>query len=335
MKKQLRITLLVDDGYYHEDDPGYDGLTKQSASEMEFFVARALRNNGHKLSVLPYREPLPGFIDALLQLKPQLVFNLAQHSRLNRRGEAWIASVLELLQLKYTGSDAAASLLTLDKKTCKDILTANGIQVPDYQLITAHTASLPDTASFPLIIKPNFEGGSEGIHTNNLVKDIAQFNKVKNQLLKKYETLIAEKFIEGREVTVGVLGNGSAIHVFTPRELFFGANTVKKEWFMTAVFKENEAYRKKLKTGCRDMEGSQTLIQTVQHTAANVFKVLQLRDYARIDFRVTENEEIYVLDVNVNPTLKPGDHSIFDPWNGMRFGVFIQKIVDVAMARYI
>jgi D-alanine-D-alanine ligase len=333
MKKQLRITLLVDDEYYHPGDPEYLGLTKQSADEMEFFVVQALRSNGHTLCILPYREPLPQFIEALLQSKPQLVFNLAQHHRFNRRGEAWIASVLELLQLKYTGADAAASLLALDKKMCKDVLSSNGITVPGYSLITAAEQMIRDHLHFPLILKPNFEGGSEGIKTSSLVKNITQFEKIKKQQLDKYGTLIAESFIEGREVTAGVLGNGSTLHVFTPRELFFPAGKIKKGWFMTAKFKEDEAYRKELQTGCRDMQGSKTLINAVKETVAKTFKVLQLRDYARIDLRINGNEEIYVLDVNVNPTLKPGNHSIFDPWNGMPFDVFIQKIVAAAMAR--
>jgi D-alanine-D-alanine ligase len=103
---------------------------------------------------------------------------------------------------------------------------------------------------------------------------------------------------------------------------------------MTAKFKEDEAYRKKLQTGCRDMQGSGALIKAVKKTVEKTFTVLQLRDYARVDLRVTANEELYVLDVNVNPTLKPGNHSIFDPWNGMPFDIFIQKIVAAAMARY-
>jgi D-alanine-D-alanine ligase len=334
MKKQLRISLLVDDEYYHPSDPEYLGLTKQSADEMEFFVARALRSNGHNVSILPYREPLPKFIDALLQSKPQLVFNLAQHHRFNRRGEAWIASVLELLQLKYTGADAAASLLALDKKMCKDVLSSNGIRVPSYSLITTTTKKLPGNLDFPVILKPNFEGGSEGIKSSSLVKNVAQFESVKKPLLKTYGTLIAEGFIEGSEVTVGVLGNDSSIHIFEPRELFFAGGAIKKRWFMTEKFKVDEAYRKKLQTGCRDMQGSGALIKAVKKTVEKAFKVLQLRDYARIDLRVTANEEEYVLDVNVNPTLKPGHHSIFDPWNGMPFDVFIQKIVTTAMARY-
>jgi D-alanine-D-alanine ligase len=334
MKKQLRITLLVDDEYYHPTDPEYLGLTKQSVHEMEFFVAQALRNNGHAVSILPYREPLPQFIAALLQSKPGLVFNLAQHHRLNRRGEAWIASVLELLQLKYTGADAAASLLALDKKMSKDVLQSNGIKVPGCSLITKNTESLPGNLSFPIILKPNFEGGSEGIMATSLAKNIVQFESIKKQLLKTYGTLIAESFIEGSEVTAGVLGNGNSIHVCQPRELFFARGVIKKGWFMTAKFKEDEGYRKKLQTGCRDMQGSRALIKVVKETVKKVYEVLQLRDYARIDLRVTANEEVYVLDVNVNPTLKPGHHSIFDPWNGMHFDVFIQKIVAAALARY-
>lgn len=329
---KLRITMLVDDEYFYSGDPEYLGLTKLSRQQTEFFVAQSLRQNGHTVLVLPFREPVMDFTARLLESKPNLVFNLVQHFRHERNGEAYVASLLDLLRLKYTGCDPIASVLTTNKALCKDILRSNHINVPCYFEITKEKA-IPVNPIFPLIVKPNHEGGSEGIFFRNLVYTLEQLHRISTRMLNKYDSLIAESFIRGKEITVGLVGNGTDIHVFPPRELIFPKKN-KKDWFLALKVKEQEAYRKKMHIYSQDLCCNKSVQNEIKNISQKVFTVLKLRDYARIDFRVTPECGIYVIDVNVNPTLKPSTHSFFKPWNGISFSNVIRKITNTALKRY-
>jgi len=278
-------------------------------------IKKAIEANGHKVHMVEANE------EAYIKLKKlkdagqvDLVFNIAEGFYGEAR-EAQIPAMLEMLQIPYTGSGPQTLSITLDKSRTKEILSYHKVPCSEFQVFYSRNDSLRKGLNFPLIVKPIREGSSKGIMDNCVVKDRKQLNKKLEEMLKKYkQPVIAEEFLNGREFTVGLIEKNGVPTVLPIIEVSFddlpkGMNKIdsyESKWFyddpskgldpLTCPAKISKEFEKKIKEVC-----------------LGAFKVLNCKDFARMDLRLDKKGIPKILDINSLPGLIP------DPKENSRF----------------
>ncbi len=311
----------------------------QPEPEMEYQVAGALVENGHEILLVGVHDDPREILNQCAQWKPELVMNCAE----SFRGEAGLdhlfPALLEAGGYRYTGSPPLALQVTRDKAMSKKILAFHGIQVPDFVTYrtTDSVTEAPDLR-FPLIVKPLSTDASVGIAQASVVEDKGALTERVNFVHERFEQpAIAEEFIPGRELYASILGNDQRLEILPLTELIFDKDkTEPEERIATQSAKWDEPYRKR--KGIKNVFArpvSAAARERIEMICTTAFRALWLRDYARIDFRLTEEDEVWVLEANANPFIARG-HEISNAAEkaGMPYPAFIQRIVDEAVARY-
>jgi len=303
-------------------------------------LAGALRTLGHETESLVVDREIDALAGALRQHAPDLVFNLAESFRGKSALESNVAALLNLIDYRYTGSSPAGLFLAGDKSLTKKVLRFHGIQTPEFATLYRGAVDWAGDLTFPVIVKPPQEDASLGITSASVVREIKDLFARIDELQSEYQTpVLVEQFIEGREFYVGVLGNANpeALPVI---ELDFSAFPADRPRIASWNAKWGE-----------DGEGSgaefagtesifptnlpEELVDRMRHVAVEAFNALRLRDYARIDLRVSESGEIYVIEVNPNCYLeRESEFSRAAKQHGLEYDALIARIVDLATARY-
>ncbi len=263
-------------------------------------LAGVLRRLGHEVEILGDGRPL---LERLLSDPPDFVFNLAEGEGVGRSREARVPALLEMLRIPYSGSDPLTLAVTLDKDCAKRLVASHGVAVPRGVVVEPGDDLLPliDRAQLqlPLIVKPAWEGSSKGIHATSLVEHLLDLPVVVATAQRAHrQPVLVEEFIDGVEVTVGVLGNdppevlGMMEVVPLQRERpFIYSLAVKRDW------------QRQVRYRCPPelpAEAHSALAQA----ALTVYRSLGCRDVARIDFRCTRTTP-YFLEVNPLPGINP------------------------------
>lgn len=263
-------------------------------------LADAMRRLGHEVHLVDVTGPASRLVARLESLKPDLVFNTAEGSH-GRYREAFYPALFEQLRLPFTGSDAYTCAITLDKQASKLMLASRGVQTPKWAFVSNEEDSWAEAGlRFPIIVKPNFEGSSKGITQASIVEDETALAALVEELLPRYESgLLLEEFIEGRDVTVPYL---ESYGVLPPASYRF--DTSDRRW---------DIYDYELKNEKSDSVSVETpadvtdaVRQKLESTTQEVVNALGIRDLARVDFRLTEYDEIFFIEVNALPSLEPG-----------------------------
>jgi D-alanine-D-alanine ligase len=276
-----------------------------------------------------------GIVDKLKQDKIDFVFNIAEgYSGRNR--ESHIPSLLEMLHMPYSGSDPLTLGLTLDKIMTKKIALQAGIPVPRYKAIqTLHDLQgLEGKLHYPLITKPAWEGSSKGIYDSSKVFTRKELEISIGSLLEKYpcQPLLVEEYIEGREITVGVIGNDNP-------EILGLMEIVNKKKPGGDVFYSLETKRhwKELVEYACPPSLNRVLDNHIRYRALTAFREFGCRDIARIDFRISEKRhKLFMLEVNPLPGLSPeyADLVIMARARGLSYEELIMSILNQALSRY-
>lgn len=263
-----------------------------------------------------------------------IVFNIAE-GIMGRGREAQVPALLNMLKLPFTGSDETTLCLALDKALTKRILSTYHIKTPRYLLVKADDFSIQSPKlKYPLIVKPNAEGSSKGVSDTCVVSTKSELVA---QLRKNHELyhsdLLIEEYIKGREFTVGLLGNNSDVHVFEPMEIVYNRNTQKD--FQVYSYQVKQAYQEYVSYKCPSTI-DQEVISKMKLIAKKIFHILACRDFARLDFRVTDNNEIYFIEINPLPGLASGysDYPMLAEFCGVKYDTLIRSILKVGAARY-
>ena len=293
-------------------------------------------------------EAVPDLPGRLAAHRPDIVFNIAEGIR-GRSREGQIPAILEYLDIPYTGSDATALGVSLDKAMTKELLTFFHVRTPRFALIRAESIRdadesgdrrVPDLKIFgppgglayPVLIKPNTEGSGKGVDASSLVYDDVSMRRVVIEEIARYgEDILAEEYVAGREFTVGILGNGSSRQVFPPMEILFLKKTAENIY--TYDVKKN--YRKHVRYECPAALTAEQM-KEMQDMAVRVFDGLCCRDFARIDFRMDDAGQIFFIEVNPIPGLAP-DYSDFPMTAeaaGIDYDTLIRSILNCALERY-
>ena len=334
MSRKLHVTALVDGTTVPENDPEFTGTP--AVPTTEHYVARALRELGHNVSILPVEEDVGEIVAALIRGKPDLVFNLTEHFGGDRRFDKNIAALLEILDIPFTGSGAMGLMLCRDKRLCKQLLSLHRTRVPSFASLPLNRPiRVPRTVRYPLVVKPAFEDSSEGISNASLVvNEDALAERVRFVHEGWQQAVIAEEYIEGRELYVGVLGNQKLL-VLPIRECFFNSEGNKGPQMATYRVKFNAEYRKKWNITFGFAELDPATIKAVERTCKKAYHVLQIRDYGRIDLRLTPENKLVVLEANPNPDIADGEELAEAAGkSGISYQELIARVLHLAQQRY-
>jgi D-alanine-D-alanine ligase len=296
-------------------------------------VAEALRELGHEAFFHELSDEKA--LLALAGLQTDLVFNLAEAYAGDDFKEAHVAAFLELLGLAYTGAGPQGLFLAQDKTVAKKLFTFHGIRTPRFATSHRGTVEHVDDLQFPLIVKPAAEDGSVGIDAGSVVETADELKERVRFVRDRFACpALIEEYIEGREIYVAVLGNDAA-EALPPVEI----DLTKLPEGMPRIAgrevkwdKGSEAYDS-TKAVVSDVQGE--LRERLLETALLVYRVLDLRDYGRVDLRVTPKGEVYVIEANPNPWLAPeAELAIAAAHAGRSYQQLVGEILRLAATRY-
>lgn len=306
--------------------------------EMEYQVANALAKNGHEILMIGIHDDLRGMSARLGDWKPDLVFNATEAFLENSNLDYLVPALLEAEGYRYTGAPPLALLVTRNKSMSKKVVAYHGIKVPEFRSYRVGEAATPnDGLRFPVIVKPLASDASEGISQASIVHDATALAERVAWVHERFaQPAIAEEYIEGRELYATMIGNGDNIQLLPIVEMLFDqAGTRPEERIATQYAKWDMGYRKR--RGIRNVFARplpKVAQQRLTDACLFAYRAFWLRDYARIDVRLTKDNEIWFIEANANPFLSYGHDSAEAAHKaGLRYNAFIQRIVDDAMAR--
>lgn len=268
--------------------------------------------------------------------KIDLVLNLAEGFGGTNTNELVVPAMLEALEIPFTGSSANNMNFTLDKEKTGLVLESYGVPRPPHQLFRRSGEPLRQDLDFPLIVKPVREEASIGIYLDNVVISQSALDRKVRETLDLYkQPALVEKFIVGREISVGVVGNDPNLHIFPPLEFLFRETTSPLERIRSYEYKWGGRKEQMVKADLPE-----NLIARLRDYSEIAFRETDCRDYARMDYRVDENGNLYLLEVNYNPGIGPNTHGLNNTltkmasFEGLEFEDLVEMIVKNAAKRY-
>jgi D-alanine-D-alanine ligase len=333
--KKRRVLVLV-----HPTLIPPASLRGRSAREIEewrveFDVVAALRGLRHDVRIL-------GVLDSLIELdatlrdwRPHVVFNLLEEFNGIVSYESHVVAHLELMQQPYTGCNPRGLMLARDKLLCKQLLVAAGIRTPAFHAVAPGSVlRLPAVLKFPLIVKSARDDASLGIAQGSVVRNLAQCHARVRFMHRQFGAVaLIEEYIPGRELYVAMLGDMRP-RTFPVWELQFGRLPASMSRIATRHIKWDRAYQHRLGIGPRRaMDLPRKALTHVTSTARQAYRALQLSGYARIDFRMREDGELFVLEANPNPNLaRIEDFATSAAAAGIHYEKLIGQIVATGLA---
>ena len=300
----------------------------------EYDVITTLKAMGHEVTALPVHDDLGEIRRLVTEWKPQIAFNLLEGFDDVVIFDQNVVSHLELLKLPYTGCNSRGLLLARDKSLSKKLLAYHRIRVPEAEVYRAgRTIRRPKRLAFPLMVKSLTEEASIGISQASVVDND---DKLKERVAFIHESIgtaaIVEQYIEGRELYVGILGN-QTLQALPVWELFFTNMPEGAKRIATDRVKWSVKYQKKygIDSGiAKDLpEG---LAEKIQHLCKRAYRALELSGYARVDLRLDEGGNPWVIEVNPNPQIARGeDFAASAEKIGISYETVLQRIINLGL----
>lgn len=329
----LKIALLAN---LKRNAPHRPGEPRDRWSELDSertveAITSALREGGHEVTFLEgdkrlYHKFERGRFD--------IAFNICEGHQGDAR-ESQVPAILEMLGIPYTGSKVLCLALTLDKPMAKRILAAHGLPTPRFQVFESAYEPLDPTLHYPLFVKPSREGTGMGISKDSIVQDEERLrNQVRWVIATYQEPALVEEYIEGREITVGLLGN-ERLHIFPPLEVDLSPCPLEEGGIYTSRIK-SELYNSPRYLCPAPLAEAQC--EELGRLAVAAFQALNCLDLARVDFKLDSHhdEKPYILEINPLPGLCPGvsDLVMQAEADGMSHAQLINAILNEAIKRY-
>lgn len=307
-----------------------DTFEEYDSSETVEIISSALEAKGHSVVRLGGGRV---FLDNIQRERVDIVFNIAEGRGRYRSREAQVPSILEMLNIPYTGSDPQCLTICLDKSVTKKLVAADGISTPrwlavanDQELFQVSWDGLP----FPAIIKPAYEGSSKGIRLTSLACNMSQAQEEMKRMLECYQQpVMVEEFVDGDEVTVGIVGN------LPPRVLGMMRilPKIKEEHFIYSLEVKRD-YLNLVEYEC-PARLEEKVLEKIALSSLKAFRALRCRDFARLDFRVSPEGTPYFLEINPLPGLGTySDLVIMALKMGWTHEELIGAVLDAALERY-
>ncbi len=302
--------------------------------KMEYDIFATLSNMGHEVLRVGLVDDLAPLRRAMEEFKPHVCFNLLEGFRDFHVFDANVVSYLELLDQRYTGCNPRGLMIARDKALTKKILAYHRIHVPQFHVFPrSRRIARPKKLSFPLLVKSVNVEGSVGISQASVVWDDQRLAERVQYIHESLGTAaIAEQYIEGRELYVGVIGNGR-LNTFPAWEMIFQTPPEGAVLIATDKAKFDPAFQKRwgiITERARNLPES--VVDQIPRLAKRIYRLLHLTGYARLDFRLTAAGELYLLEANPNPQLGYGeDFAESAEAAGIEYEPLLQQILNLAM----
>jgi D-alanine-D-alanine ligase len=305
VKKKQKVLALFDAMGPTTLDQNLSEELKTKDWETEANVLEALESLGYPSEHLAIFDNTGLISQKIQSFQPDIVFNLADQFKNNRAFDQNIVSFLELQDVPFTGCGSTGLTLCKHKGISKKILGYHRIHVPDFTVIPrGKRIARPNRLAFPIFIKPLKEEASYGIAQASFVENDEQFKQRVAFIHEKFDQdVIAEEYIEGRELYVAILGN-HRLQVLPIRELTFKEVPPDEPKFATYKAKWDEEYRKRW--GIQNefaRELADGLVQHIESICKKIYRLLAIDGYARLDLRLTPQNEVVFIEANPNPIL--------------------------------
>ena len=296
-------------------------------------VKNALDSSGHKTTFFDANR---NTFKQLKDKKIDIAFNVCERFENDAHKEPYIAEMLEKIKIPFTGSSYSTISLCNNKSRIKELLVKHKIPTPKFQIFEKGDEKISNNLRFPLIVKPTLEHNSIGITQNSIANSENELReKIKNIIYKFKQPCLVEEFIEGRDIEVGILGNGNNLEVLPLAQVEYEKFKGNKN---ELIFSYEGKWNKRL-----DIYGDYIFPDNItnhielkiKNIAADLYNLVGLRDYGRIDFRLSEDNIPYVLEINANPGLSK-DCSSPQAYKhlGLEHNELINKILNHALERY-
>jgi D-alanine-D-alanine ligase len=307
--KKLRTLVVVHASLVPPET--LEGHTEKEIEEWrtEYDVTSTLRKSGHDVQCVGVLDSLTELRSAIADWKPDIVFNLLEEFDGIVTYDQHVVAFLELLRQPYTGSNPRGLLLSRDKSLCKQLLAYHRIPTPHFTVFRRGVrVNIPRRLRFPLFVKSTTEDASLGIAQASVVEDAV---KLKERVDFVHEQVgsdaLVEEYIEGRELYVGVMGNDRLTRL-PVWEMVFGSMPSSLASIATRKVKWDKRYQEKYGITTHAAEELPApVLARLDRLSRRIYRALGLSGYARMDFRVTADGQVYVLEANANPNLEAAE----------------------------
>ena len=309
MTSPSKITVLHNTDY--DDELTGPGIDVSSVEISARAIAQALKQAGFNVDLvgLMGREVF-SVLAKLREDKVDLVFNLCESMAGDPRNEPTVAGLLDLFQIPYTGADLPALAMCLHKRRSKDLMLGRGVPTPPHRYLANEQAlddASLDALDYPWFLKLAHEDASIGITEENLVRTPDALRARARDMMREFEQpILAERYIEGREINVTLIGNGADLRVLPLHEIDFAKMPPDRPRIVSYAAKWEETHVDYAGTKpvlLRD--ATPALVARCEAIARETWDAHGLRDYARVDLRVDREGNPWVIDVNPNPDISP------------------------------
>ncbi|MBX6325669.1 MAG: ATP-grasp domain-containing protein [Chthoniobacterales bacterium] len=335
MKRKLKVLVLFDGTRPATLDQDFTEELKTKEWKTEADVMKALDALGHSAEHLAIYDDVDLLRRKLETFAPDLLFNLVEQFKNRPEFDQNIVSFFEMQGLPFTGCGSTGLTLCKHKGISKKILHYHGIHVPDFVVIPrGQRIGRLKQPRFPLVVKPVKEEASYGISQASFVQNEEQFRDRVAFIHEKYNSdAIAEQYIEGRELYVSLMGN-TRLSVFPIRELVFRELPPNEPKIATYKAKWDDEYRKRRGLENRFAEDlDPSLVAGIQRQCKEIYRLLTIDGYARIDLRLTADNKMYFIEANPNPILADDeDFALSAAKAGLPYPDLIERIVRQGMA---
>ncbi|MGH2522144.1 MAG: D-alanine--D-alanine ligase family protein [Anaerolineales bacterium] len=359
----LKVALLAN---LKKNAPKFPGMTEDHWDDLDSektvdALLAAIRAGGH---ACVFHEGDAELYNKLRDNRPDICFNICEGHFGDGR-EAQVPALLEMMRIPYTGSRVLTLALALDKPMTKRVLMWHDLTTPAFQSFESPDEPLDDDMTFPLFVKPSREGTGMGVSARSIVNTEAELREQLEYILNRYkQTALVERFIAGREVTVGLVGNVSGVvarrlpsRFYTTKDRDYseaGLAALKAggitflpplEINLQAYEETDAVYSNRLKTDLADqldymcpapLDGPQ--VQELNWLTAAVFRVMECHDVSRVDFRLDEHDhdKPYILEINPLPGLAPVISDLVIEAEALHIShtELVNMILEAAIARY-
>ena len=330
--KKLRVAVLMHDCLVPPDDvSGLDLMTVQWKTEYD--VLATLRDMGHDVRPVGIKDDLTVIRRAVEEFRPHIAFNMMENFHEIGAFDHNVVSYLELLRVPYTGCNPRGLMLARDKALSKTLLTYHRIPVPDFVVVhVGRKPRRPRRMAFPLIVKSLTQEASIGISQASVVDDEEKMRERVAFIHSSVGTdAIIERYIDGRELYVGIIGN-QRLRVFPVWELHFTKMPDDVHRIATERVKWSAKYQRKYGIKTRAARLPDEVAAYVQRLCKRVYRTLDLSGYARIDLRMEEGGRVFVIEANPNPQLAYGeDFAESADRAGVSYDALLQQILLVGL----
>lgn len=321
----MRITVLTD--LEKKDPRSYDKVVDQ--------VVEALQQGQHETQVLGVHRDLHALIDGLTKPKPDLVFNLFENFGKVRLGAVGVVGLLDLLEVPYVGGGPGEFFIQQDKAVTKKILAFDQIRFPDFAVFSQDSdLETGGNLRMPLFVKPLSMDASIGIEASSLVHNTKDMMKRVLMIHEKVkDAALVEEYIEGRELYVSILGNQRP-QALPAIEIDFSGLPEGAPRILGGKAKWDEKSPEYKGTRAVLADLSDELRARVEQVALEAYRALRVRDYGRVDLRLTDTGDVFVIEVNASCYLEQSsEFAAAAQAAGIDYTALVNKIVDFAVER--